>query len=51
MKAKDAKLDVKLDALAAALGDDKLALADVASVPAGKYAKSALDKAGSMVSR
>ena len=46
VEAKDAKLTVKLDDLAAALGDGKLALADVASVPAGKYAKAALDKLG-----
>ena len=46
VKGKDAKLDVKLDALATALGQDKLALADVASVPAGKYAKAALEKLG-----
>jgi molybdate transport system substrate-binding protein len=46
VEGKDAKIDVKLDALAAALGDGKLALADVASVPAGKYAKAALDKLG-----
>jgi molybdate transport system substrate-binding protein len=46
VEGKDAKLDVKLDALATALGDDKLALADVASVPAGKYAKAALEKLG-----
>jgi molybdate transport system substrate-binding protein len=43
---KDAKFDVKLDELATALGQDKLALADVASVPAGKYAKAALEKLG-----
>jgi molybdate transport system substrate-binding protein len=46
VEGKDAKLDVKLDALATALGQDKLALADVASVPAGKYAKAALEKLG-----
>ena len=46
VEAKDAKLTVKLDDLATALGDGKLALADVASVPAGKYAKAALDKLG-----
>ena len=46
VEAKDAKLAVKLDDLAAALGDGKLALADVASVPAGKYAKAALEKLG-----
>ena len=46
VEAKDAKITVKLDDLATALGDGKLALADVASVPAGKYAKAALDKLG-----
>ena len=46
VEAKDAKLSVKLDDIAAALGDGKLALADINSVPAGKYAKSALDKLG-----
>ncbi len=46
VEVKDAKLNVKLDDLAATLGDGKLALADVASVPAGKYAKAALDKLG-----
>jgi len=43
IKAKDAKIDVKLEAIADALGDGKLALADIKSVPAGKYAKAALD--------
>ncbi len=46
VKAKDAKLDVKIDKLADALGQDKIALADVKSVPAGKYAKAALEKLG-----
>ena len=46
VQAKDAKIKVKLDDLAGALGDGKLALADVISVPAGKYAKAALDKLG-----
>lgn len=46
IEAKDAKLTVKLDDIATALGDSKLALADVASVPAGRYAKAALDKLG-----
>ena len=46
VEGKDAKRDVKLDALATALDQDKLALADVASVPAGKYAKAALEKLG-----
>jgi molybdate transport system substrate-binding protein len=43
------KIAVKLDGSASlkdALGADKLALADVKSVPAGKYAKAALDKLG-----
>ena len=46
VQAKDSKLSVQLDDLATALGDGKLALADVASVPAGKYAKAALEKLG-----
>ncbi len=46
VEAKDAKLIVKLADIATALGDGKLALADVASVPAGKYAKAALEKLG-----
>ena len=46
VQAKDSKLSVKLDDLARSLGDGKLALADVASVPAGKYAKAALEKLG-----
>jgi len=46
VKAKDAKIDVKLEAIADALGDGKLALADIKSVPAGKYAKAAFDKLG-----
>lgn len=46
VEARDANLNAKLDDLATALGDGKLALADVASVPAGKYAKAALDKLG-----
>lgn len=46
VEAKDAKLAVKLDDIASALGDGKLALADVSSVPAGKYAKQALEKLG-----
>ncbi len=37
---------LQLDTLPSALGADKLALADVASVPAGKYAKEALEKIG-----
>ncbi len=46
VKAKDAKFEVKIDKLADALGQDKIALADVKSVPAGKYAKAALEKLG-----
>jgi molybdate transport system substrate-binding protein len=46
VKAKDSKIDVKLESIADALGADKLALADVKSVPAGKYAKAALDTLG-----
>ena len=38
--------DVNLNAIAAVLGPDKLALAEVTSVPAGKYAKAALEKLG-----
>ena len=44
VKARDAAFDVKIDKLAEALGQEKLALADVKSVPAGKYAKAALEK-------
>lgn len=50
VEAKDAKIDVKLDKLAEALGDGKLALADITSVPAGRYAKAALDKLGQWAS-
>ena len=46
VKAKDEAFDVKIDKLAETLGQDKLALADVKSVPAGKYAKAALEKLG-----
>ncbi len=46
VEAKGANLAVKPEAIATALGDGKLALADVASVPAGKYAKTALEKLG-----
>ena len=46
VKAKDAKFDVKIDHIADSLGQDKIALADVKSVPAGKYAKAALEKLG-----
>ena len=46
VKARDAAIDVKIEKLAEALGQEKLALADVKSVPAGKYAKAALEKLG-----
>lgn len=39
----DAKLDSNLANLAKTLGDEKLALGEIKSVPAGKYAKAALD--------
>lgn len=45
----DAKVDVKIALgfdLAGALGSGRLALAETASVPAGKYAKAALEKLG-----
>ena len=46
-----AETDIKVDLanatdLATALGDEKLAVGDVKSVPAGKYAKAALEKLG-----
>ena len=44
VEAKGAKIDVKLADLPASLGQDKLALGEVTSVPAGKYAKAALEK-------
>ena len=46
VEAKGAKIDVKLADLPASLGQDKLALGEVKSVPAGKYAKAALEKLG-----
>lgn len=46
IEAKGAKIDVKLTDLPASLGQDKLALGEVTSVPAGKYAKAALEKLG-----
>ena len=46
IEAKGAKIDVKLADLPASLGQDKLALGEVTSVPAGKYAKAALKKLG-----
>jgi len=45
----DAKIDFKIAPganLAAALGDSRLAVGEVSSVPAGKYAKEALEKLG-----
>lgn len=45
----DAKIDFKIAPganLAAALGDSRLAVGEVTSVPAGKYAKEALEKLG-----
>jgi molybdate transport system substrate-binding protein len=44
VEAKAAGLDAKIENLASTLGSDKLALADIKSVPAGKYAKAALEK-------
>jgi molybdate transport system substrate-binding protein len=41
-----AKLDPRLENLAETLGLDKLALGDVKSVPAGKYAKAAIESLG-----
>ena len=38
-----ATLDSKIENLAQTLGDEKIALGDIKSVPAGKYAKAALD--------
>jgi molybdate transport system substrate-binding protein len=46
VKAKGDAVVVNIDKLADALGADKIALADIKSVPAGKYAKAALDKLG-----
>jgi molybdate transport system substrate-binding protein len=46
VKSKGANFDVKLAELPASLGQDKLALGEVTSVPAGKYAKAALEKLG-----
>jgi molybdate transport system substrate-binding protein len=39
-------LELKAGALAMALGDGRLAVANVAAVPAGKYAKAALERLG-----
>jgi molybdate transport system substrate-binding protein len=44
VEAKAAGLDAKIENLGATLGTDKLAVGDIKSVPAGKYAKAALDK-------
>lgn len=46
IKNKSDQASVKLGEIAASLGRDKLALAEVTSVPAGKYAKTALEKLG-----
>ena len=46
IKNKTDRTEVNLNAIAAALGQDKLALAEVTSVPAGKYAKAALENLG-----
>ena len=43
---KGAGLDAKIENLVATLGSEKLALGDIKSVPAGKYAKAALDSLG-----
>lgn len=43
IEAKGAKLDSRIENIGQTLGNEKLALADIKSVPAGKYAKSALD--------
>lgn len=46
---RDSTVALKIEkdfALATALGDGKLAVADIKSVPAGKYAKAALEKLG-----
>ncbi len=42
----DAKLESKIENLVQTLGDEKIALGDIKSVPAGKYAKAALDSLG-----
>ncbi|WP_196503569.1 molybdate ABC transporter substrate-binding protein [Aestuariivirga litoralis] len=46
VKQKDAKIDVKADKLAEALGDEKLVIGDPKSVPAGNYAQATLTKLG-----
>ncbi len=42
--ASGSKLDPKIENIATTLGSEKIALGDIKSVPAGKYAKAALDK-------
>ena len=43
----DLKVELEKDSnLAASLGDEKLAVGDIKSVPAGKYAKAALESLG-----
>jgi molybdate transport system substrate-binding protein len=44
--AKGAKLDSSIENIVTTLGSEKLALGDIKSVPAGKYAKAALDSLG-----
>ncbi|MDP1910963.1 MAG: molybdate ABC transporter substrate-binding protein, partial [Hyphomicrobium sp.] len=47
--AKDSKIDLKIDKgfpLRAALGDGRLAMANIDAVPAGKYGKAALEQLG-----
>jgi molybdate transport system substrate-binding protein len=44
VEAKGANLNANIENLGATLGTDKLAVGDIKSVPAGKYAKAALDK-------
>ena len=46
IKNKQDASEIKLDTFATTLGEDKLALADVTSVPAGGYAKAALENLG-----
>lgn len=42
--ASGSKLDPKIEDIATTLGSEKIALGDIKSVPAGKYAKAALDQ-------
>jgi molybdate transport system substrate-binding protein len=44
IESKAAGLDAKIENLATTLGSEKLAVGDIKSVPAGKYAKAALDQ-------